>query len=300
MQVAQAMAGYTMAEAEDLRRAMGKKVKAAMRAQRGEVRRRVRRPGLHARLWAKHCSTRSSRSPGTGSTGPTPPATGSSPTRPRGSRPTTRPSTWRRCSPPPRGTRSAPRSTSPSAAPWDVRGARARRQRVADGLLGARGEDPVRSFGRPQRRRGGGREDHRSGRADGPFAHFHDFADRVDPLVLNKRTVESLIKAGAFDGMGHSGRSLILVYEQCSRRPSVAGATRRWANTRCSAAIPRGRARWCWICPRGSGPKGQARLREGDARSLRLRPPAARRGHDAPPGTAQGARICGSSPTGPP
>ena len=43
--------------------------------------------------------------------------------------------------------------------------------------------------------------------ADGPFAHFQDFIDRVDPLVLNKRTIESLIKAGAFDGMGHSRRS---------------------------------------------------------------------------------------------
>ena len=39
--------------------------------------------------------------------------------------------------------------------------------------------------------------------ADGPFAHFQEFIDRVDPLVLNKRTIESLIKAGAFDGMGH-------------------------------------------------------------------------------------------------
>ncbi len=47
-----------------------------------------------------------------------------------------------------------------------------------------------------------------------PFAHFQDFIDRVDPMVLNKRTIESLIKAGAFDGMGHSRRSLVLVYEQ--------------------------------------------------------------------------------------
>ncbi len=47
-----------------------------------------------------------------------------------------------------------------------------------------------------------------------PFAHFQDFIDRVDPMVLNKRTIESLIKAGAFDGLGHSRRSLILVYEQ--------------------------------------------------------------------------------------
>ncbi len=31
----------------------------------------------------------------------------------------------------------------------------------------------------------------------GPFADFYDFCDRVDPGVLNKRTIESLIKAAA-------------------------------------------------------------------------------------------------------
>jgi DNA polymerase-3 subunit alpha len=41
---------------------------------------------------------------------------------------------------------------------------------------------------------------------NGPFADFHDFVDRVDFAVLNKRTVESLIKAGAFDSLGHAAR----------------------------------------------------------------------------------------------
>ncbi len=50
-------------------------------------------------------------------------------------------------------------------------------------------------------------------RADGPFTSFQDFIDRVDPLVLNKRTVESLIKAGAFDGLGLPRKGLFLVYE---------------------------------------------------------------------------------------
>jgi DNA polymerase-3 subunit alpha len=50
--------------------------------------------------------------------------------------------------------------------------------------------------------------------ADGPFRDFYDFANRVDPLVLNKRTVESLVKAGAFDGMGHSRRALVLQFEE--------------------------------------------------------------------------------------
>jgi DNA polymerase-3 subunit alpha len=48
----------------------------------------------------------------------------------------------------------------------------------------------------------------------GPFADFYDFCNRVDPLVLNKRTVESLIKAGAFDQMGHPRQGLCLVFEQ--------------------------------------------------------------------------------------
>jgi DNA polymerase III subunit alpha len=48
----------------------------------------------------------------------------------------------------------------------------------------------------------------------GPFSNFYDFCQRVDPVVLNKRTVESLIKAGAFDSLGHPRQGLCLVFEQ--------------------------------------------------------------------------------------
>jgi len=48
----------------------------------------------------------------------------------------------------------------------------------------------------------------------GPFTSFHEFCDRVDVTVLNKRTVESLIKAGAFDSLGHKRRGLLGVFEQ--------------------------------------------------------------------------------------
>src|SRR5262245_26314313 len=44
--------------------------------------------------------------------------------------------------------------------------------------------------------------------AGGPFADFYDFCERVDSSVLNKRTVESLIKAGAFDSLGHPRQGL--------------------------------------------------------------------------------------------
>jgi len=50
--------------------------------------------------------------------------------------------------------------------------------------------------------------------ANGPFADFYDFCQRVDPQVLNKRTVESLIKAGAFDSLDHPRKGMCLVYEQ--------------------------------------------------------------------------------------
>ncbi|MBI4884140.1 MAG: DNA polymerase III subunit alpha [Actinobacteria bacterium] len=49
---------------------------------------------------------------------------------------------------------------------------------------------------------------------NGPFDSFYDFVERVPEPVLNKRTVESLIKAGAFDSLGHARKGLLLVFEQ--------------------------------------------------------------------------------------
>ena len=50
--------------------------------------------------------------------------------------------------------------------------------------------------------------------ANGAFEDFYDFCKRVDPVVLNKRTVESLVKAGAFDSLSHPRQGLCLVFEQ--------------------------------------------------------------------------------------
>ena len=47
----------------------------------------------------------------------------------------------------------------------------------------------------------------------GHFVDFQDFADRVDTSVLNKRIVGSLIKAGAFDHLAHPRKGLFLAYE---------------------------------------------------------------------------------------
>jgi len=51
-------------------------------------------------------------------------------------------------------------------------------------------------------------------RVGGPFEDFEDYLDRVEVGALNKRTIESLIKAGAFDALGHSRKGLMLVFEQ--------------------------------------------------------------------------------------
>jgi len=50
--------------------------------------------------------------------------------------------------------------------------------------------------------------------ANGPFDDFYDFCNRVDMQVLNRRAVEALIKAGSFDSMGHPRQGLLAVYER--------------------------------------------------------------------------------------
>ncbi len=49
--------------------------------------------------------------------------------------------------------------------------------------------------------------------AGGPFIDIFDFCARVDPVVLNKRTMESLVKGGAFDSLEHPRQGLCLVLE---------------------------------------------------------------------------------------
>jgi DNA polymerase-3 subunit alpha len=47
----------------------------------------------------------------------------------------------------------------------------------------------------------------------GRYLDFNDFMEKVPALVCNKRVVESLIKAGAFDDMKHKRRALVAVHE---------------------------------------------------------------------------------------
>lgn len=51
-------------------------------------------------------------------------------------------------------------------------------------------------------------------REKSPFKSFFDFCERISSTELNKKAVESLIKAGALDGLGHKRSEMLAVYEK--------------------------------------------------------------------------------------
>src|SRR5215216_3248244 len=53
---------------------------------------------------------------------------------------------------------------------------------------------------------------------DGPFQDIFDFCERVDPKTYNKRTLESLIKCGAFDNVGPSRAAMVDVHARAVER----------------------------------------------------------------------------------
>ena len=114
---------------------------------------------------------------------------------------------------------------------------------------------------------------------NGPFIDFYDFCQRVDPQVLNKRTIESLIKAGGFDSLGHPRQGLCLVFEEIvdrtleRRREHDAGVVSLFA-----ALEPEADGGHRLRRHPGPHPRHRVRqvpaagLREGDARPLHQRP----------------------------
>ncbi len=50
---------------------------------------------------------------------------------------------------------------------------------------------------------------------NGPYKSIYDFTKRVDYKNLNRKAVESLIKAGAFDSFGKNRRQLLQVFDGC-------------------------------------------------------------------------------------
>jgi len=51
-------------------------------------------------------------------------------------------------------------------------------------------------------------------KAKGEFVSFSDFLRKVPAVVCNKRVIESLVKAGAFDSFEHPRKGLVLIHEQ--------------------------------------------------------------------------------------
>ena len=49
-------------------------------------------------------------------------------------------------------------------------------------------------------------------KAKGKYVNFGEFLTKVDAIVCNKKTIESLIKAGAFDSLSHTRRGLMMVF----------------------------------------------------------------------------------------
>ncbi len=81
-------------------------------------------------------------------------------------------------------------------------------------------------------------------RRERPFGDFYDFCERVEPTALNKRTVESLIKAGAFDSLGHSRKGLLDIHEPAieqtlaRRRERDAGIMNLFADVGAGSGAP--------------------------------------------------------------
>ncbi len=80
--------------------------------------------------------------------------------------------------------------------PPDVNRSRRRFRRSCDG------QDSVRPQRDQRLRQRRGRGDRRRARVGGPFASLFDFCERVDPQACGRATIETLIKAGAFDSLG--------------------------------------------------------------------------------------------------
>ena len=148
--------------------------------------------------------------------------------------------------------------------------------------------DPLRPRRGQGRRRGRGRGRSSSAREQGgPFLSLFDFCERVDARKVNRKVLEALVKAGAFDGIAaQNGVSRAAHVRRDRRRASSArprrSASARAARPRCSRCSPaRGGNGGRGVSRRGRVPRrrgvdaqGAARLREGEPRLLHQRPPA--------------------------
>lgn len=60
--------------------------------------------------------------------------------------------------------------------------------------------------------------------ANGPYTSLHDFVNRVDSKCYNRKTLEALIKGGAFDSTGYTRKQLMYFVDET---PLLEGASKR-------------------------------------------------------------------------
>lgn len=63
--------------------------------------------------------------------------------------------------------------------------------------------------------------------ANGPFRNLHDFCERMDTSVANRRVVEAFIKSGAFDSTGYTRMQLMSFIDKNNPDNLIDAATRR-------------------------------------------------------------------------
>jgi DNA polymerase-3 subunit alpha len=68
-----------------------------------------------------------------------------------------------------------------------------------------------------------------SARGEEEFKDFSDFVSRIDSSKVNKKVIESLIKAGGFDSFGYSRKAMLLQIEDIIETAKKAGDAKRQA-----------------------------------------------------------------------
>jgi DNA polymerase-3 subunit alpha len=111
---------------------------------------------------------------------------------------------------------------------------------------------------------------------NGPFGDFYDFCERVHTNVLNKRTVESLIKPGGSTRWGIRARASSPCSSRSSTPPWRAAASATWASCRSSAtwrtrepASTSGCRSQRWSSRRSSGSRSRRRCSGCTSRTTR-------------------------------
>ncbi|MBI1273897.1 MAG: DNA polymerase III subunit alpha [Alphaproteobacteria bacterium] len=79
--------------------------------------------------------------------------------------------------------------------------------------------------------------------ADGPFKDLFDFASRADPKAMNKKQLESLAAAGAFDTLNRNRAQVLAAAEMLSRHASAAADERSSGQNNLFASEPEAAAR---------------------------------------------------------